>query len=627
MKIMDCIQGVRNSSFAVLLCAVLGAITAIRPNSAYAVPFEASQFAVTGPSPHSADVALEIRKLGGNLFDQAIAVELALAVTHPYYASLGGGGFALIRARKPGAIAFETVVLDFREVAPKKAHRDLFKEKGAEAASTGGLAVAVPGVPAGLWAIHKRYGKISWNKLFGPALKLARTGFYVSGEWARLTAAEWPHFNPAGRKIFSREVSSGRASSKAVEANTHLLAPGELLRQPELAKALVLFRDRGPDGFYRGSVAADIARSVEASGGILSLDDLKEYQPLWRTPLVREWRGHRLQLMPLPSSGGLILAQALEIYDQVRKRQPDLKPRSAAELHLIAESLKLSFATRGSLGDPANGEARAQVETKLLESKRLDRLAALVQMDGTSSADATVKTRKEATKPPTEAMGFALSPQKLSIIPEVNPLSASATSAGAHESTETTHFSMADRDGNAIAFTVTLNGSYGSGVVSNRFGIALNDQMDDFAAVPGVPNQYGLTQGEANAVAPGRRPLSSMSPTLIEKDGRLVAVLGAPGGPRIASAVFQGALHIIANGASAEEAVHWPRVHHQYLPDSLFVEHRRTAPELIDRLIRFGHKVSEKDTWVAKLYAITLDQSGKLSASADPRGEGYSGGR
>lgn len=566
--------------------------------------------AIASPSPYSASVALEIMKAGGNLIDQAIAVELALAVTHPYYAALGGGGFAVIRTQPKGSDEFETTVLDFREVAPLKTSRDLFKGKDAEAASTGGLAVAVPGVPAGLWAMHVQFGKLKWKRLFGPALKLAKEGFPVSGEWARLTKAEMKNFNSAGKKLFSpRERGSTQPS----------LRPGDIHRQPELAKALELFRDRGAQGFYQGPVAQDLVESIRASGGVLTAEDLKSYTPVWRKPLTKEWRGFRLHLMPLPSSGGLIVAQGLELYDRLINLFPKTVPRSAGDLHFIAESLKLAFASRGSLGDPTSDEARFEIESKLLDAKRLDRLASLVcpQSHGSEKTKCVSKDGSNAT----------LKVETLKTLDFVDPLSQDEGHPLNPESTETTHFSIADKDGNAVAFTVTLNGSYGSGVVTHRFGIALNDEMDDFAARPGQPNQYGLVQGEANAIRPGRRPLSSMSPTIIEKGNSLFAVLGAPGGPRIASAVFQGALRLMAHNANPEEAVQWPRVHHQFLPDQLFLEQSRTAPELIDSMKSMGHQVSDKDSWVAKLYAIKMEPDGLLKAAADPRGEGYSGGQ
>lgn len=580
--------------FAAHLITSVFSIGLTNPNSASALPYQSTRFAVASPSPYSAGVANEIAAGGGNVFDQAIGVALAMAVTHPYYASLGGGGFAVLRKQNPGA-ASTLDVIDFRETAPGAATREIFVGKDAKAATDGGLASGIPGVPAGLAAIHKKYGKTPWKKLFAPAIRLAEKGFPVSGEWASQTKDNFTAFNKSGQKIFGRTLVD-KTTKPATETYSPLL-PGDLLKQPKLAKALKLMRDRGASAFYTGAIAKDIVKTVADTGGIMTSDDLKNYAVEWRAPLRRSWRGYDFALMPPPSSGGLIIAQGLELLDRVEKKIGVAAPLSAEEAHAWAESLKLAFAARGQMGDPMKTNSMNDLATRVLEPARLDRLAKLVQSDRAIE----VKSNRSADL------------KEIQITPS------------ADEKTETTHFSLADADGNAIAWTTTLNGSYGSGVVSEQFGIALNDEMDDFATQPGKPNQYGLIQGEANAVSPGKRPLSSMSPTIVEKDGQFFATLGAPGGPRIPSAVFQAIIRITTQGANAEEAVVQPRVHHQFLPDTLVYDAKKFAPEVLAKLKSYGHDT--KDAWIAKVYLVKKTADGLLEAAADPRGEAAAGGR
>lgn len=548
---------------------------------------------MASPSPYSASVANEIAKSGGNLFDQTIGVALALAVTHPYYASLGGGGFAIIRKNNPGGTP--TVdVLDFREIAPMASNRESFIGRGDKAATDGGMASGVPGVPAGLQEMHKKYGKVAWRKLFAPAIRLAEQGFPVSGEWAEQTKAEFENFTTLGKKTFGRIVLD---KSKPPRERYEALKAGDLLKQPKLAKALRLLQKKGAAAFYEGAVATDILAATDATGGIMKADDLKNYRVVWRAPLKRQWRGYELYLMPLPSSGGLIMAQGFELLNRLEERFGQKAPLSSTEAHIFGETLKLSFAARGQMGDSMGGTLQNDLTEKLLNPERLDRLAKLVDDD-----------------------------RAIAVMTSKSPdLKEALTTPESKEKTQTTHFSLADREGNAVALTVTLNGSYGSGVVTEKFGIALNDEMDDFNTQPGKANQYGLIQGEANTVAPGKRPLSSMSPTIIDKDGQFFATLGAPGGPRIASAVWQASVRLIGQNANAEDAVAWPRVHHQFLPDRLFHDARRIAPDVLEKLQSFGHIL--KEAWIAKVYVVKRTQDGLLEAAADPRGEAAAGGR
>lgn len=563
------------------------------PSTAHGLPHQSQEFAIASPSPYAATVAAEISSLGGNLFDQAVAVALSMAVTHPYYASLGGGGFAVIRKQNSDAAA-TVEVLDFREVAPMTAGRDLFAGRDVKAATDGGLASGVPGVPAGLFDLHVKYGKLPWKKLFGPAIRLAEKGFPVSGEWAAQTKNQFEAFNGFGKKIFGRTVLD---KMKPPRERFEPLVAGDTLKQPLLAKGLRLLRDQGPKAFYEGPIAKDIVDVIGQTGGIISLEDMKAYRAVWRQPLRRTWRGYDLSLMPPPSSGGLIIAQALELVDRIEAKHGVSSSLSSQEAHVWGEALKLAFASRGQMGDPMKTLSMTDLTARLLAPDRLDRLAKLFQKE----VAIKVKTSKSADL-------------KEAMAPVTNK-----------EKTETTHFSIADKNGNAVSFTVTVNGSYGSGIVSGKFGIALNDEMDDFATQPGQPNQYGLIQGEANAVGPGKRPLSSMSPTIVEKDGRFVAALGAPGGPRIPSAVFQVLIRTLAQSLDAEEAVHLPRVHHQFLPDTLFFDARKFSPDVTNKLKNFGHATQE--AWIAKTYLVKMNSEGLLEAAADPRGEAAVGGR
>lgn len=586
------------SVLVTLHLTIFTTVTFVGADSATALPYATKKFAVASPSPYSASVANEIAAAGGNVFDQAIGVALAMAVTHPYYASLGGGGFAVLR--KQNATGPSTIdVIDFREVAPSGTSRETFVGKDPKAATDGGLASGVPGVPAGLAAIHKKYGQLSWKKLFAPALRLAEKGFPVSGEWAQQTKENFESFNPAGKKIFGRIVKSPAKKTAALPTYEPREA-GDVLTQPLLAKTLRLLRDQRTKPFYSGVIGKDIVKTIGDTGGVMTLEDLKNYEVQWRAPLRRTWRGYDLALMPLPSSGGLIIAQGLELVDRIEAKHGVPAPMSAPEAHEWGESLKLAFAARGQMGDPMGSSMMTDLATKLLDPARLDRLAKLVQ------SDRAIEVKSNSSKDLKEAVTPAPAPS-------------------ANEKKETTHFSLADENGNAVAWTTTLNGSWGSGMVSENYGVALNDEMDDFATQPGKPNQYGLIQGEANAVAPGKRPLSSMSPTIIEKDGKFFATLGAPGGPRIPSAVFQTIVRIITEGADAEEAVVQPRVHHQFLPDKLVYDAKKFAPEVLAKLKSYGHTL--EPSWIAKVYLVKKTSAGLLEAAADPRGEAAAGGR
>jgi gamma-glutamyltranspeptidase/glutathione hydrolase len=352
-----------------------------------------------------------------------------------------------------------------------------------------------------------------------------------------------------------------------------------MLRQPALAKFLRLYRQRGDKAFYSGKVAKDIAETVQATGGVITEKDLSAYKVRWLQPLSVDFQGHRLHLMPPPSSGGIVIGSALKLIDYSALKK--LKPQSVEELHLLAEILKISFRGRNLLGDP---QFHSNPLAHLISGEYLEPLAK------------------------------QLSPKKRL---KLEPL---ADVHGSKESTETTHLSVLDIEGNAVAMTVTLNGNYGSGVVSKKYGISLNNEMDDFTTRPGEPNMFGLVQGKANQVEAGKRPLSSMSPTLVEKDGRIVMSLGAPGGPRIISGVIQVLYRTLVNGWNMDIAIQAPRVHHQFLPDQLYFDEFRLQPATQSGLQALGHSLQASS--IARVYGIQLNKKGWLEAAFDSRGEG-----
>jgi gamma-glutamyltranspeptidase/glutathione hydrolase len=534
--------------------------------SARAVPAEGTRIMISAPSSYAVEAGKAIAVRGGNLIDVAVAVGLTLAVTNPSNASLGGGGFALV------SMGQGVEVLDFREMAPAATSPEFYLglEKGAS--WNGGTAIGVPGVPAGLWALHKRYGKLGWSQLFTSAIGLAKNGIEISGTESRYSESQLERFNPAGLRHFYR-------------APGQPYRPGEILRQPALAEALGLLRNNGPDGFYTGDVAGDIAATVQSAGGVLTEADLANYRVRWLEPLVTDFAGHRIYMMPPPSSGGAVIKTALELFERVEIGKQ--APLGIDELHLMAEVLKRAFRGRALLGDP---DYHANPFERILSADYLDEMAR------------------------------SIDPQRAV---QLEPL----VEKPADDSKETTQFSILDADGNAISLTVTLNGSYGSGVVSEKFGISLNNEMDDFTTRPGEPNAFGLVQGLGNIVEAGKRPLSSMSPTLVEKDGRIVMTLGAAGGPRIISSVVQTLYRVLVTGLDLDRAVQFPRVHHQFLPNRLYMDEYKFSPEVVAGLRQKGHEtVEQRPAYLGRIKAVRLNEKNYLEASYDNRSEGAAGG-
>lgn len=527
----------------------------------FALPVATSRVAISGPSEIANEAGVAVFEKGGNVVDVAVATALVMAVTTPYYASLGGGGFAMVKSG-----ADKVQVLDFRESAPLKVKPDFFKNLPAKASTQGGKAVAVPGVPAGLWELHKKHGKLHWSELFEAAIRFAEKGFPVTGEWAENTSDNKQNFNPTGLQVFFDKGQSYK--------------PGQILKQPQLATTLKEMRNRGSTSFYKGTIARSIVEAVQKAEGLMSLDDLKNYTPRWVEPITTNYMGSKIHLMPPPSSGGVLIAQGLSLLQQVKAHEQS--QFSANEFHLIGEVLKTIFQFRNLLADPTFHKNPIQ---EILDPKRIQNLANGISVDKTIERKPMDQIEKE--------------------------------------STETTHLSVMDNKGNAVAMTLTLNGEYGSGVVTST-GIALNNEMDDFNTHPDKPNMFGLMQGLANKVEPGKRPLSSMSPTLVEKNGKIIMTLGSPGGPRIISAVLQVLYRVLGRQLDMDSAIQAPRVHHQTLPNILYVDRLRISPDTKELLIKKGHTLEEG--MIARVYGARSLPSGQLESAFDSRGEGSADG-
>ncbi len=526
--------------------------------------------AVAANDRQAAAIGLEVLKEGGNAIDAAVATALALAVVFPEAGNLAGGGFAIVRHK--GFFA----ALDFREVAPAKANRTMYLDDKGEpkkgASTVGPLATGVPGSPGGLWELHKKYGKLPWARLVAPAERLAREGFAVDRHLHDRLA------DPTERRRLGQFPETAAAWILAEP-----MAIGTIVKQPALARTLAAYRDRGPDGIVRGAVAAAVEAAAKKHGGVLTAADLAAYRPVWREPLRFSAFGWQIVSMPLPSSGGLILG---ETFGQLERLSWPKLPRFGADrAHLFAEALRRAFADRYLLGDPATTRADA---AQLLDPAWLDRRAASID-------------RAKAT-PSQEVYPWPGDPPR-------------------PEHVETTSLSVIDAEGNLVALTTTLNDLFGCGLYVPEIGF-LNNEMDDFATAPGRPNLFGLIQGEANEVAPGKKMLSSMTPTIAWRatpDGEEAIALGGRGGSRIPTHVAQVLLDMIVDGDSLAEALGRPRLHHQWLPDRIEVESDTLSPETRAELERRGHTIAPAGL-SARVFAIHRLPDGRVEAEGDPRG-------
>ncbi|MTH63083.1 gamma-glutamyltransferase [Paracoccus sp. DK608] len=516
----------------------------------------------------AAGVGRDILARGGNAVDAGVAVAFALAVTLPRAGNIGGGGFMLVHDAASG----QTQAIDYREMAPAGASRDMFLNAQGEADSEkslrSGAASGVPGTVAGMRMALERHGSMDWAEVIAPAIRLASEGITVTPELADSIEASREELSahPASAAIFFKPDGSG-------------WQPGEVLVQADLARTLRAVAEQGPDGFYKGPVAEGIARAVQAAGGPMTVEDLAAYKPVLRDPVRGSYRGYDIVSMPPPSSGGVHLIQILNILEGYPIGA--LGHNSAETIHLMAEAMKLAYADRSEyLGDPDFVDVP---------------VAALTSKDYAASLRAKIQS------------GFAMPSD---MIGPGDP--------GPYESDQTTHFSIIDKDGNAVSNTYTINLDYGSGLVAEGTGVLMNNEMDDFSAKPGVPNAFGLIGGEANAVAAGKRPLSSMTPTLVLKDGKVWLATGSPGGARIITTVLQVVMNMIDHGMNVAEASTAPRIHHQWLPDELRIE-EGISVDTLRLLAAKGHVIREQPTMGSTQSIMRDGQSGALLGASDPR--------
>ncbi|BET67880.1 gamma-glutamyltransferase [Opitutales bacterium ASA1] len=522
------------------------------------LPAEARHGMVASASATASEIGVDVMRRGGNAIDAAVATGFALAVTYPRAGNIGGGGFMVVRMADG-----RTAAIDFREVAPSRATSDMYLDANGEVvagrSTVGRLAVGVPGTVAGLALALERYGsgRLSWRELVEPARRLAAEGFPVTPALARdlrasaklLSEFEYSH------RIFLRGGNPYEAGERFVQA--------------ELGRTLGRIAEDGPREFYEGETAAMLAADMARHGGLITLDDLRAYRPVERDVLRGAYRGYEISTMPPPSSGGIALLQMLGMIEpfDVASMGHD----SAAKLHLLAEVMRRAFRDRAEFpGDP--DFVSVPVEGLLARDYLRDRMADF------DPARAATSVGFPAGDPVARGTSAAAYPR----------------SGHAHESSETTHFSIVDAEGNAVACTYTLNGLFGSGVTAEGTGILLNNEMDDFTAKVGVPNLFGLIQGEANAIAPGKRPLSSMTPTIVAKDDRVYLVTGSPGGPTIINTVLQVISNVIDHGMSITQAVDAPRMHHQWMPDVINHEPFLTSRDSAELLRARGHVLAPR---------------------------------
>jgi gamma-glutamyltranspeptidase/glutathione hydrolase len=549
--------------------------------------------------PLATEAALQILADGGNAVDAAIAATFAISVVEPFSAGIGGGGFAVLLDAKSS----DVFALDFRERAPRAATRDMYLDEKGQVISgrsvDGWLSVAVPGTVAGLWALHQKHGRLAWKKLVRPAEKLAREGFLVGTRFVEdFTERESAMTRePATRAVFMKRDAQGRQVP---------LARGDRLVQKDLAATLATLA-RSPRALQEGALARTIAAEMKKHGGLITADDLASYAPVWREPLCGPYKDLTLCTMPPPSSGGVHLLQILRLLDGTDLSKVPWHDVDA--LHRLIEAMRIAYADRAVwLGDPAF----VDVPTSPLISPAY---AALRRAE-INPLQVTPSSRVKAGTP--VQLGLpATTP--------VPTLRAVDDDGAPREGKHTSHLTVVDEERNAVSLTFTVNYGFGSGVVVEGTGILLNDEMDDFAAAPGVPNAYGLLGGEANAVAPGKIPLSSMTPLIATKNGKFFLTAGAPGGSTIITTTLQTVLHVVDWGMNAAEAVGAPRIHQQHSPEATRIEVFGLDPATKAALQARGHTFRESQGW-GNAMCIVQRPDGTLEGGADPRGEGSARG-
>jgi gamma-glutamyltranspeptidase/glutathione hydrolase len=520
--------------------------------------------AVVSAHPLASQVGLQILQKGGNAIDAAIATQLALAVVYPGAGNLGGGGF-LVGHLADG----KQITLDYREKAPGKAGRDMYLNPDGSAnldkSQNGHLAAGVPGTVAGLWQSH-RYGRLPFAELVQPAIELAEKGFVITQSEAR----DLNDNQEAFRKYNTKPTAFVKSTPWKA---------GDTLRQPELASTLMRIRDRGRNGFYKGKTARLIVKEMKRGNGIISKKDLRAYQAVYREPSVFDYKGYKVITMPLPSSGGVLLPMMMKMTERYPIAEYGFHSLKAVQL--MTEIERLAYADRAKfLGDPDF----YKVPVKDLVS------------------DAYISERLKLFQPGKAGNSKKIREGSIQI-----------------ESEETTHLSVYDGEGNAVAVTTTLNGHYGSSTVVGGAGFLLNNEMDDFSVKPGVPNMYGAVGGEANAIVPGKRMLSSMTPTIVLKNGKPYMVTGTPGGTTITTSVYQTLVNVLEFGLSAQDAVNAPKFHMQWLPDQIYTE-PGFPEELIKELEAMGYTIKKRGP-IGRTELILIKEDGSFEAVGDRRGE------
>jgi gamma-glutamyltranspeptidase/glutathione hydrolase len=531
----------------------------------------ADSAAVVSAHPLATRVGLSILRQGGNAVDAAVAVHFALAVVYPQAGNLGGGGFMIYRSAK-GALE----ALDFRECAPARATADMYRDSSGRVLTQKSrfdvLAAAVPGSVDGMWEAHKKYGRMEWHRLLEPALELAEKGFQITQREADL---------------LNREQLSFVRFNSILPAFVRMEQPwqaGDWLLQKDLATTLRWMMNGGRDEFYKGRTATLIVRDVERRGGLISHADLADYKSVWRKPLVFAFNGMQVVTMPPPSSGGLLLQQMLGMYQMLPAAS--YTAHTPKTIHAMSEIERRAFADRAEhMGDPDFWE-----------------------VPGAALTDTAYLRRRLTDFDPERATP------------------SSKVRAGAFpKREETTHYSIVDHAGNCVSVTTTLNDVYGCRTVASGTGILLNNEMDDFSAMPGVPNLYGALGGAANAIAPGKRPLSSMTPVIVMRDNKPLLVAGTPGGTTIPTTMFQVLLNAFVFGLTPEESVQAPRFHHQWQPDALFVEDGAFDPGVLEALEALGHSTTPREP-IGRVEAIFIQERARKTAVADRRGDDSAGG-
>ncbi len=565
------ITNLHKTSLLILLFLVISCTATKLPVYDYKKSIAANSAAVVSAHPEATQIGYDILKKGGNAVDAAIATQFALAVCYPVAGNIGGGGFMVYRDKNGNS-----TTLDYREMGPAKAHADMYLDADGNAISelsrAGHLAAGVPGSVDGMWSAFQKYSALKdWSMLVEPSVQLARKGF-------KITKAQADKFNNYKDRFIQYNTAPNQYNTDKV------WKPGDKMVQEDLAMTFEAIRDQGRDGFYTGMVADKIVEEMARGGGIISHEDLKNYKSVWRDPIIGEYKNLKIISMPPPSSGGVFLVQMMKMIEGYDLQEMGM--HTAASVHLIVESERRAYADRAThLGDM--DFYPVPLEELLDESYITKRMLDYNPMKATVSEDIL-------------AGDFA-------------------------ESEQTTHFSIIDEEGNAVSITTTINTGFGNKVVVGGAGFFLNNEMDDFSAKPGVPNVFGLIGAEANKIEPGKRMLSSMTPTIVEEDGQLRLIVGTPGGSTIITSVYQTILNIFEFGLSPTQAVQAPRFHHQWKPDMIMHESECFNLATKTALTGMGHELKDRGK-IGRVEAIYIHDDGRIEAVADRRGDDHAMG-